>query len=235
MAEAKGREEAIEQLGKLIKDIRTAMMVTIGDRGMPRGRPMYTQEVPFDGVLWFLTSVDSRKVRELRRNATVQLGYVSTSDENYVSVTGTASVLNDRARIAEFWNPFLKAWYEGPDDPTLRLLRVDVDRAEFWDSPGGKIGSFLSIAKAIVTGKEDDGGHGEVRFDGTGERATATKRATARKRGATAKTVKGAASKGTAKRTAKTAGKTAKRSRKAPRTSKSAAKTSRKQAKKRGT
>ena len=162
MDKARGREEAIEQLGKLIKGIRTTMMVTMGNGQTPHARPMYTQDVPFNGVLWFMTSVDSRKVRELRRNDRVQLSYVSTSDENYVSVDGTAKVLNDRTRIAELWNPMLKAWYEGPDDPTLRVIRVDVDRAEFWDSPGGKIGSLLSIAKAIVTGKEDDGGYGEV-------------------------------------------------------------------------
>ena len=161
---SKTNGDAKEQLGELIHGIRTAIMVTLNERGEPRGRPMYTQDTKFDGDVWFFTSDASRKVTDIGRNPRVHLSYASTGGERYVSLSGTAQVLNDRARIRELWSPFLKAWFDGPDDPNLRLIKVSATNAEFWDSPGGKIGSVLSIAKAIVTGDHDDGGHQTVKF-----------------------------------------------------------------------
>jgi general stress protein 26 len=163
MASSKGRNDH-EKLGELIHGIRTAMLVTLDDGGLPRSRPMSTQETDFDGSLWFFTSVDSHKVRHIEGNPRVHLSYSSPSSEQYIAVDGRAEVLDDRAKAKELWSVFLKAWFEGPDDPKLRLIRVDVERAEYWDSPGGTIGSMLSIAKAIVTGKPDDGGHGTMRL-----------------------------------------------------------------------
>lgn len=44
------RNEAIEKLGKLIKEVKTAMLTTI-DHGVLRSRPMATQDAEFDGDL----------------------------------------------------------------------------------------------------------------------------------------------------------------------------------------
>lgn len=162
--------EATERLGKLIHGIRTAMMVTIDERNQPRSRPMYTQDTEFDGNLWFFTDKESKKVEDIARNALVHLTYATTAGERYVSLNGMAYLLNDRIKINELWSPFLKASFQGPDDPDLRLIRVEVMGAEFWDSPGGKIGSVLSIAKAMVTGEQDDGGYRAVTFKESGGR-----------------------------------------------------------------
>ena len=46
-----------------------------------------------------------------------------------------------------------KAWFpQGLDDPQLALLRVNIERAEYWDSPG-RAAYLLGIAKATLTGK----------------------------------------------------------------------------------
>ena len=40
----------------------------------------------------------------------------------------------DRAKIDERWNAFAQAWFpDGVDDPHLALVRIDVDRAQYWD------------------------------------------------------------------------------------------------------
>lgn len=154
--------DAIKKVGKLIKDIRTTMMTTLDETGSPRSRPMYTHDDEFDGDLWFMTAADSEKAQEIRNNPRVNLSYASTSSERYVSVTGDAEVINDRAKIKAMWSPFLKAWWDGPDDPDIRLIRVMVERAEYWDTPGGKIASVLSIVKSAVTGQRDDSGENET-------------------------------------------------------------------------
>ena len=148
--------DELKRIGDLIKDIRIAMLVTLDSRDQPRSRPMATQSVPFDGVLWFFTSKDSSQVSEISRRPHVNLAYSSPSSESYLSVTGTASVLDDRQKIHEFWSPFLRSWFESADDPTIRLLRIDVDEVEYWDTPGGKVASLYSLVKGAITGKTDE-------------------------------------------------------------------------------
>ncbi len=70
-----------------------------------------------------------------------------------MAASGTADIVNDRGRIHELWTPFAKPWFpDGPGDPKLALLRVHVERAEYWTSPG-KAAYLFGVAKAAVTGK----------------------------------------------------------------------------------
>jgi general stress protein 26 len=60
------------------------------------------------------------------------------------------------------WNPFYKAWFpDGLDDPHLGLLRVDVEKAEYWDSPNSKVVQLAGFVKALVTGQKAKGGDNE--------------------------------------------------------------------------
>jgi general stress protein 26 len=67
--------------------------------------------------------------------------------------------VKDKAKAKELWNVFYKAWFpEGLDDPKLALIRVDVDHAEYWDSPNSKVVQLAGLIKAAVTGKPAQGG-----------------------------------------------------------------------------
>jgi len=156
MKEAQTRQEAVERLGELIHGIRTAMLTTMSPGGYPRSRPMATLDAEFNGSIWFFTSVNSRKVEEIGLAPHVAVTYSSPGKESYVALTGEAAVVEDSARAHAMWNPLHKAWFTGPDDPTLRLIRIDVHEAEYWDTPGGKIASFLQLAKAALTGNRED-------------------------------------------------------------------------------
>ena len=61
-------------------------------------RPMATQESEFDGTLWFFTAASSGKIIELGWNPSVNLSYAEPSATRYVSVSGDAEVINDRAK-----------------------------------------------------------------------------------------------------------------------------------------
>jgi general stress protein 26 len=150
-----------QKVGELIKDIRTTMMTTIDSNGVPRSRPMYTQEAEFDGDLWFLADAHSSKMAAIARNPRVNLGYANPSKERYVSVTGAAQILDDRSKIQELWRPFLKAWWEGPDDRRIRVIRVEVEEVEYWDSPG-KLAYTLAIARSALSGKRRELGENET-------------------------------------------------------------------------
>jgi general stress protein 26 len=75
-------------------------------------------------------------------------------DGFYASVYGTASLSDDRDRIRELWSPMVKAWFpQGVEDPHLVLLRLDVERGEYWDSDQNSMLKMFAVAKALATGK----------------------------------------------------------------------------------
>jgi len=101
----------VSKIAELIKDIRTAMLVTIDSDGRPHSRPMSTQDTEFDGAVWFLTDIESAMVMEIAVNPTVAVAYSSPGKESYVSLTGQAGIYNDRERIRDYWSSFMKAWW----------------------------------------------------------------------------------------------------------------------------
>jgi general stress protein 26 len=155
-------QESIEKLRDLIKDIDFAMLTTVDDNdGTLRSRPMSTQDVEFDGQLWFFIYDDSAKVDEIQQQRQVNVSYADPANQTYISVSGTADVVHDRAKMQQFWKPELKIYFpDGLETPNIALLRVDVQKAEYWQSDG-KVASILQIAKALVTGSEYEGGKNE--------------------------------------------------------------------------
>ena len=134
-------------------------MLTTIDSGSLRSRPMSTQQFDFDGDLWFFTSDNTHKVDEIQKYSRINAAYSQPDENRYVSVSGRAEVVKDRAKIEELWNPIHKAWFpEGLDDPHLCLLKVNVEQAEYWDAPNSKIVQIFGFVKALATGTEADYG-----------------------------------------------------------------------------
>ena len=157
-----GNNKSVQKLASLIKDIRFAMLTTVCPDGSLRSRPMATQRDEFDGVLWFFTSANEPKVREIQNDDHVNVSYADPDKNNYVSVSGRATLVRDKVIAKELWNPFYKAWFpKGLDDRQLALLRIAVERAEYWDSPNSKLVQIAGFLKAIATGKQAKGGENE--------------------------------------------------------------------------
>ena len=155
------RSEAIGKLKELLEGIDFCMLTTL-DRGHLRSRPMSTQQVEFDGDLWFFTSDTTHKVEEINKDGRVNVAYSQPDENRYVSVSGNAEVVKDRAKIEELWNPIHRAWFpEGLDDPTLCLLKIKIEQAEYWDAPSSKIVQIFGFVKALATGTEASYGENE--------------------------------------------------------------------------
>jgi len=127
-------KDPLKKLRKLIKNTRVAMLTTVAADGSLRSRPMANQESDVDGELWFFTRFHSGKSEEIQDNQKVNVSYASPKNDRFVSVSGTASLVRDPARMKELWRGELKEWFpEGKKDPELSLLKVAIDRAEYWD------------------------------------------------------------------------------------------------------
>jgi len=157
---ATARENDLQKIKELIKDIDFCMLTTVDENGDLHSRPMSSNgDVDDNGDIWFFTNASSHKVTEIEQLPKVNLSFADPDDQRYVSISGTAQLSRDRAKIDELWRPEFKIWFpEGKDDPEIALLRVSLEKAEYWDSPSSTIGYALSFVSSLVTGKQPDMG-----------------------------------------------------------------------------
>lgn len=158
-----------EHLHDVITHFDEAMLITRTREDGLHARPMVIAHAEGDGSLWFVTPVDSGKVDEMledpRTSVTMQGG------GRYLAASGQAQIVRDPAQIARLWKPTWKPWFpEGKDDPSLVLIHLATERAEYWDRAGAKgIAYVFEAAKAMAQGRragqgDRDSQHGDVRL-----------------------------------------------------------------------
>ena len=148
--------DADRKVWKLMEDIGTCMLVTRVGEEM-HSRPVAAYARREDNTIYIMTDVSGHKDDEIKAQPIVNLSFASPSANSYVSLKGKAAVTNDRAKIKELWNTFAKAWWDGPEDPRIRLLKIEPLQAEYWDSPGRMVAGAIMLFNA-VTGKKADVG-----------------------------------------------------------------------------
>jgi general stress protein 26 len=162
-------EKKLEELYELIDDMEIALMTTRRTDGALVTRPMATQEHGPHADLWFVTNIETDKVDELRHDPNVCLGYYDSGSKEWVSVSGTAVLTQDRARIRELHAPDWKAYFKdeggardgGPDDPRLALIFVDAHSVHYMKAKFSKPRTLFEIARGMLTGKAADPGREE--------------------------------------------------------------------------
>ncbi len=117
-----------------------------------RARPMEARPDKEEGVIWFLTDHRGLKDDEIDATPEVCLVFVYEREKVYLSLTGEAFVAHDPDRAQALWNEKQKLWWSGPDDPNLRVVRVELEAAEMWDGPASAAIAAFEFAKARLTG-----------------------------------------------------------------------------------
>ncbi len=152
-------DDDTRKVADLIKDIRVAMLTHTDSAGRLVSHPMATQEVEFDGDVLFIAERDSHKCQDIAAQSPAKVNVSFSSGSSWISLSGTAEIVDDPAKLEELWNTFTDAWMEGgPEDPNNVLIKVSADSAEFWDTPGSKATQVLNLVKAKVTGERIDDG-----------------------------------------------------------------------------
>lgn len=150
-----------EHVWEMMDGIGICMLVT-WDGEAQRARPMASMPRPKEHKVYFLTSANERKDEQIEKFPIVTLVYMDKDKNDYVSLTGHAEVTNDREKISELWSPFVKAWWESPEDPNIRLITVTPDEAEAWDSPHDVVSTIKMMAAAAGLGKPDLGDNAKL-------------------------------------------------------------------------
>jgi general stress protein 26 len=157
-------QEQREKVKAMVADARIAMLTSMTGSGKHVSRPMAVQDVEFDGDLWFFTYADSDLVEQIGTHPEVNVAFSDQKHNNWISISGAAVRVDDRAQAERLWNPLLKAWFpDGLDTPNLTLVKVHADTAEYWEAAhSSKVVTLLGYAKAAVTGKTPDAGENET-------------------------------------------------------------------------
>jgi general stress protein 26 len=163
MSKAATQDDKLAKLREIVKAVDICMLTTVDERGDLHSRPMSNnREVEFDGDLWFFTYGSSHKADEVGRVSKVNASFADVDDQTYASLSGAAEVVRDRAKIEELWRPHLKAWFpEGVDTPDIALLKVSVNKAEYWDGSQSWVAHAVSLVSSLVTGEPAQLGENE--------------------------------------------------------------------------
>jgi general stress protein 26 len=154
-----------ETLWTLVEDVTFCMFVT-WDGQQLRSRPMTLKSDEAAGEFQFLSAPDSSTIEAIRKNPLVNLAFAEPEDQDYVSVSGYATVSHDRALIAALWSPYATRYFGGdPGSANVAAIRVVPHEAEYWDGESHKAKAAWNLLKARMgDGKPPMAEHAKVTF-----------------------------------------------------------------------
>jgi general stress protein 26 len=144
-------EELRERLWKELDEARIVMLGLVG--GEPHHmQPMAAFGDKADDAIWFFTRKETDLVQQTGAGHDAMVCIMAKDMEFQACIHGRLVPDTDRAKMDQFWSPFVSAWYpEGKDDPALTMVRLDPIDARVWVSKRGPISYPLQIAKANAT------------------------------------------------------------------------------------
>ena len=137
----------IDRVWRLIDMIKICMLATREGETI-RARPMGAIGRDSENAIYFLTDAKGHKDDEIDQNGSVCLVFAKPETGKFLAVNGQARVLDDRALIRDLWNVAAEAWWEGPDDPSIRAIEVTPEQAEFWEGPHGLVATIQMVIAA---------------------------------------------------------------------------------------
>lgn len=158
-----------QRVYEILEDFETAMFVTTSPSGQIDARPMRLVEVEPAGAIWLLTSVDAQMVDDVRSHEQVLL-VCQAEGKEYLSLRGSAQVVDDKPRVKRLWSELYNVWFpDGPDDPSVRLIAIEPREAEFWDDGGTNRLRYLWEAAKVMAGEpttppDDPSHHGRTKL-----------------------------------------------------------------------
>ena len=142
------KQNHISRVWDVIEKARVGMLTTKFGGGL-RARPLEARTDRDAGIIWFVTDVRGAKDDEIGADHDIGLVFfIDESDRAYLSITGRAVVTRDTAKTKEIWKTTDDIWFPGgPDDPNVRLLRIEPVTAELWDGPSSAAVAVFEFAK----------------------------------------------------------------------------------------
>ena len=146
------KQAQMDTIQAMVKDIKYTMMTTRNDENHLHSCPMNTTETSIGAKeIWFIGHKPSETVDNIKQNPEVNLAYVTQESDKYLSISGTAELVEDEEKLNELWSVMYNAYFEqGKEDPMVQLIKVVPHGAEYWAN-GNAITSAVKMAAAALT------------------------------------------------------------------------------------
>jgi general stress protein 26 len=109
-------------------------------------------------AIWFYTTQDSR----ISRGGRAMAQFASKGHDLFACMSGRLVEETDQAVIDKHWSRHVEAWYEdGRYDPSVLMLRFEIDDAEIWTADTGIVGLFKLLTGRKIA-PEEVGEHAEL-------------------------------------------------------------------------
>jgi len=158
-----GLEQKVNDLSAFIQSAKFGMLTTrIADSGLLVSRCMALAAQESGGIdLIFHTNTHSGKASDLDSDSHVNMSFLNSSG-SWASISGTASVIEDRSVVKKYYTPTLKTWlgdlgdgtHDGSEnDPRIGVIRIKAVTATYAVSTGTFVGRGIEMVKGAVTGE----------------------------------------------------------------------------------
>lgn len=126
--------------------IRTAnftTLITVDKNRQPRARVVAPFLPEKEWTIWMATNPKSRKVAQLKKNATTTLHYFDKSQLAYVSLMGKAYLVNDSLLKTHYWKEGWEEFYPNKEQDML-LIKFVPETVELVHILNGFIGDEIT-------------------------------------------------------------------------------------------
>ena len=146
------KQAQMDTIQAMVKDIKYTMMTTRNGENHLNSCTINTTETSIGAKeIWFIGHKPSETVDNIKQNPEVNLAYVTQESDKYLSISGTAELVEDEEKLNELWSVMYNAYFEqGKDDPKVQLIKVVPHGAEYWAN-GNAIASAVKMAAAALT------------------------------------------------------------------------------------
>ena len=157
-------ETDFNKLLNLVEKQKSVMLTTKQNDGLLKSRPMTISKLEQDGTMWMFNNKNSCKANEIKDHPQVNLNINDESNNEYVSISGTAQLIEDKDKMNELMNSTVKLWFpEGVEDPSISLLKISFEKGAYWVNEESKLKQLFEISKAMIKKERVDlGSHAVV-------------------------------------------------------------------------
>lgn len=130
---------SLQDVSEAMRDIDLCMLTSKTAAGDLESRPMSNnRKVDYDGDSWFFADRSSSAAQEIARDPDVNLAFSRLpgllTKPFFLSVTGKAELVDDRAEMERHWDKDVELWFkDGLDTPGLVMIHVKAERLKYWD------------------------------------------------------------------------------------------------------
>ena len=143
------REKLINISREMMESAHYCALITIDSTGHSSARMMDPFLPEEDLIVWMGTNINSRKIREIRNNPVVTLYYSDPDGGGYITISGTAELVDDPGEKTGRWKESWESFYSEDKDNYI-LIKVTPDKVEVLSYKHGITGNQVNWRTPVV-------------------------------------------------------------------------------------